>query len=131
MSIQTTLGVDMSPQLTGLYWWTVFSEELAERHQLDHEELKKFAEHSECWKTEKDGALHAFRLYTSPDDWREQDAHVSRFLERHPNFFSMVRIQPLVMEAQTKEEFDAFVRPYRAGAFPWEKSPRNSGVRLT
>lgn len=125
MSIEGSLGVDMSAQLPGLYWWTAISEELAQRHRLDREELTSFVGHSESWSTQNGSPLHAFRLYEAPQDWREQDERVSTFLRQHPNFFSMARIQPMIDVTQTKEEFDAVVRPYLAGALPWEAEPKH------
>jgi len=120
MSIQTTLGVDISAQLPGLYWWTVFSEELANRHQLDHGELVDFAEFSERWKIEDGEALYAYRLYKSPSDWYDNEGRVSSYLRLHSLFFSMARVQPIIDAAGTKDEFDVVVRPYRAGAIPWD-----------
>lgn len=122
-SIQTTLGVDISAQLPGLYWWTVFSDELVQRHQLDRAELDSFSESSERWGGGEGSLLNAFRLYECPEAWCEQDARISSFLHRHLNFFSLTRIQSKIDAAQTKEEFDAAVRPYRAGALPWESQP--------
>lgn len=121
ISIQTTLGVDMSASLPGLYWWTVFSDALAKRHDLDIGELTRFAAHHEWWATDDGGRLYAFRLYPSPDDWEREEARISEFLERHSNFFSLTRIAERVENTQTKEEFDQFVRRYRAGALPWER----------
>lgn len=123
ISIQTTLGVDMSASLPSLYWWTVFSNELAERHNLRIDELVAFAEQNEHWITADGKALHAFRLYHAPDDWEREEGRISAFLRSHPSFFSMARIQTSIEEAATKEEFDSIARPFRAGAVPWEASP--------
>lgn len=121
ISIQTTLGVDMSAALPSLYWWTVFSDELAERHNLNIGELAAFAQHSERWRTDDGNGLHAFKLYDAPDDWERERPRVSAFLEAHPNFFSLTRNAALIERTQTKEEFDQVVRPYRAGFLPWEE----------
>lgn len=122
-SIQTTLGVDMSAALTGLYWWTIFSENLISRHQLNVNELAIFAKRHERWLTAEGVPLHAFELYDSPDDWEREDGRISAFLSAHPSFFSLARIQTRIGEAVTKEEFDSIARPFRAGAVPWEASP--------
>ena len=121
ISIQTTLGVDMSPSLPGLYWWTVFSDALADRHNLDIDELAAFARHSERWLTGDGEVLHAFQLYDAPDDWEREIPRISGFLDAHPNFFSLTRIAAYVNNTKTKEEFDQVVYPYRAGALPWEE----------
>lgn len=122
-SIQTTLGVDMCAALTGLYWWTIFSEELISRHQLNIIELATSAKKHERWLTTVGVPLHAFELYDSPDDWEEEDGRISAFLKSHLSFFSMARIQTGIDEVVTKEEFDSIARPFRAGAVPWEVSP--------
>lgn len=118
-TIEDTLGVDMSASLPGLYWWTVFSNDLAVRHNLDLAELSKFAGHYERWLTEDNRELHTFRLYESPDDWESEKERVSAFLEAHPNFFSMTRIAERIEGAQSKEAFDEVTRSYWAGAVPW------------
>ena len=122
LSVRQTLGVDPSALLPGLYWWVVFSNELATRHGQDVAELAKFARHYECWQTAEGGSLHAFRLYDSPDEWENEKARISAFLEAHPNFFSMTRIAEHIEAAQSEEALDELVRPYRAGAVPWERS---------
>jgi hypothetical protein len=121
-TVQETLGVDMSAFLPGLYWWTVFSDELAARHRLDVAQLAAFSGHSERWFTEDRTVLNAFRLYESPDDWEREKARVSAFLESHTNFFSMIRISSQLEAAESKEQFDEVTRPYWAGAVPWERS---------
>lgn len=122
ISIQTTLGIDMSASLPSLYWWTVFSDELTERHNLDIDELAAFAIHSERWLTDDGKVLHAFKLYHAPYDWEREMSRVSDFLEAHPNFFSLTRNAARIDHTQTKEEFDEVVRPYRAGALAWERA---------
>lgn len=119
-TIERTLGTDMSAALPSLYWWTVFSAELAERHRLDVAELGAFAKSSERWVANDGRVLHAFKLYDEPDDWLAAKQRVTRFLESRSNFFSMARLAPDIDAAKTKEEFDATTRPYVAGARPWE-----------
>jgi hypothetical protein len=122
-TVQQTLGVDMSAFLPDLCWWTVFSDELSDRHHLDVTELAAFSRHSERWFTEDHTGLNAFRLYDSPDDWEQEKGRISTFLETHSNFFSMTRIATLLDEAETKEQFDEATCPYWAGAVPWESTP--------
>lgn len=130
-SVLETLGRDMSAFLPGLYWWTVFSDELAARHHLDVAELADFAGHHERWFTEEGDGLHAFRFYHSPDDWEQEKARVTTFLEAHPNFFSMSSIVGRIEAAATKDALDQIVRPYWAGAIPWEKHRLDSGALQT
>jgi hypothetical protein len=124
ISVRQTLGADISAFLPGLYWWTVFSEELAARHHLDVTELAEFAERHERWRTAEGGNLYAFQLYESPDDWKREEARVSTFLESHPNFFSLTRLASRIESAQSEEALYDVVRPYRAGSTPWENSLR-------
>lgn len=123
ISIQMSLGVDMSAFLPGLYWWTVISSDLAKRHRLNVAELALFAGHHELWHDGDGRSLHAFRLYETPDDWEDQKDRVSAFLESHRNFFSMTRISPYLERTTNKQEFDAARRPYLAGSTPWEGVP--------
>lgn len=126
-SVQESLGVDMSAFLPGLYWWTVFSDELAARHQLDVDQLAGFAGHYERWPVGEGNGLHSFRLYDAPDDWQNEKERVSEFLEDHPNFFSLTRIAARIQAAETKAELDHVVRSYWAGAVPWESAPKHLG----
>ncbi len=119
ISIQTTLGIDMSSTLPSLYWWTVFSKDLIERHSLDVEELSQFSKYSERWYTVNGEELHAFKLYDSVEDWKKEERGISYFLESHLNFFSMARINAKIADTRTKEDFDKAVKPYRAGYMPW------------
>lgn len=123
-SIERTLGIDMSASLPSLYWWAVYSDDLAVRHHLDVADLADFAGHYERWSDGDGGFLHAFRLYDSPDDWEREKERVSTFLDAHPNFFSMTRIAGRIEAAASKEAFDEVTRPYWAGATPWESTPR-------
>lgn len=119
-SVRQTLGVDITAFLPGIYWWTVFSDELAARHRLDVAEMADFAVRHERWFTEERGGLHAFQLYDAPDDWKQEEARISAFLEAHPNFFSLTRIAARIEAAQSKEALYEVVQPYRAGAVSWE-----------
>jgi hypothetical protein len=119
IAVQRSLGVDMSAFLPGLYWWTVFSDELAARHSLDIDELIKFSGHYECWSTESGGQLHAFRLFESPGGWNAEKDRISTFLEKHPNFFSMTRLQPHIDAVASMDELERKERPFWAGARPW------------
>jgi len=118
-TIERTLGTDMSAALPGLYWWTVFSAELAARHDLDVAELTAFSKGADQWVTDDGHVLHVFRLYDEPDDWLKAQGRVSDFLERHPNFFSLTRLVPLIDGANSKAEFDAATMPFVAGTRPW------------
>lgn len=120
MSISGTLGVDISASLPGLYWWTVFSDDLAQRHNLDLNNLSTCTPLIERWVDGTGRVLHALRLYAAPQKWQEEEGRVSAFLQQHSNFFSMTRIQPAINASQTQEEFDATVRPYEHGQVPWE-----------
>ena len=120
ISVEQSLGVDISAFLPGLYWWTAFSDELVYRHRLDIGELEQFSGHYEQWPTDGGGMLHAFRLFDRPDQWHDESGRISAFLEAHPNFFSMTRLRAQIDASKTKDELDALVRPFRAGARPWE-----------
>lgn len=119
-TIERTLGTDMSAALPSLYWWTVFSEELAARHRLDIAGLAAFAKSSERWMVDDGRVLHAFKLYDGPDDWLKAKESVTRFLESRTNFFSLTRLAHEIEAAKTKDDFDATTKPYVAGARPWE-----------
>jgi hypothetical protein len=124
-TIERALGVDMSAYLPGLYWWTVFSDELAARHDLDVAKLAAFSGQSARWPGEDNTSLNAFRLYDCPDDWTREKGRVSGFLEAHPNFFSITRIAAQLEAAESKQQFDEVTRPYWAGAVPWESVPKH------
>lgn len=118
-TIERTLGTDMSAALPGLYWWTVFSAELAARHDLDIAELTAFSMGADQWVTDEGQVLHVFRLYDEPDDWLKARERVSDFLERHANFFSLTRLVPAIDRANSKADFDAATIPFVAGTRPW------------
>jgi len=118
-TIERTLGTDMSAALPGLYWWTVFSAELAARHDLDISELTAFSKGADQWVTDEGHVLHVFRLYDEPDDWWKARDRVSDFLERHANFFSLTRLVPVIDRANSKADFDAATMPFVAGTRPW------------
>lgn len=129
-SMQVTLGVDMSAYLPGVYWWTVFSDKLTDRHRLDVAELATFAGHSERWATKDGAGLNAFRLFNLPDDWERNRDRICSFLESHPNFFSMSRIVGLIGGAESKEAFDHVTQPYMAGFAPWESQVRLREIEI-
>lgn len=120
-TVRQTLGVDMSASIPGLYWWTVMSVKLAARHKLDRAAIEAFADKSEEWKTEGGCPLLAFRLFESPDDWMANDHKVSAFLASHPSFFSLSTLSAKIDAANSEEALENVVRPYWAGAVPWEQ----------
>lgn len=123
ISVECTIGTDNSFLVSGLYWWTVLSDELVARHHVNLAELEVFAHEYQQWQDGAGGRLHAFRLYASMDDWQSEAGRISGFLENHPNFFSMTRIWPQIEAATTRDAFDAVIAPYRSGKWPWEVLP--------
>jgi hypothetical protein len=119
-SVQRTLGVDMSAALPGLYWWTVFSQELATRHRLDVADVQAFAKSAERWLDGDERVLHAFRLYDAPEDWVAAKGDVTAFLETRSSFFSLARLAPAIDSATSRDAFEIATRQYVAGAKPWQ-----------
>jgi hypothetical protein len=122
-AIQCTIGTDNSFLVSGLYWWTVLSDELVARHHVDLAELEAFAHDYQQWRDGEGGRLHAFRLYDAMDDWQSEAPRISSFLEAHANFFSMTRLWPQIEATTTRDAFDAVIEPYRSGKQPWEVLP--------
>lgn len=122
-SVECTIGTDNSFLVSGLYWWTVLSDELVRRHHVNLVELETFTQDYQQWQDNAGGRLHAFKLYESMDDWQSEESRISLFLESHPNFFSMTRIWPRIEAAATHDEFDAAIESYWAGKWPWEILP--------
>lgn len=122
MSIQTTLGVDMSAFLTGIYWKIVLSDELLFRHKCNIDTLNSISIGRRDFVLNDGTGYHILKFYDNSGDWIKKDLFISNFLKHNSCFFSMDRIIPDLERADTKEKFDRMARPFRAGAVPWTNS---------
>ena len=85
-------GQDLSKYVPGLYWLTLLSEELAERHGVSLAEVEAVAlEHVDLG----DGQ-HLFRFFQDLNDWRERADVIDEFCARTSGMFDINHVRRLV-----------------------------------
>ena len=108
-TIEGWLGRDLEKKIPGLYWLTLISEALANRHNVSISSLAGAAlEHSELGRGQ-----HLFRFYDRPDEWRDSVA-VAGLYAAHAGIFNLELVKPQFdLSAKTIVEFAESLRKWR------------------
>jgi hypothetical protein len=103
-AIESWVGRDTQKYIPGLYWCTLLSESLAERHKVPLSTIAGLAlEHIDL-----DGEQHLFRFYEKPEDWRSATV-VDELYSELSCVFKVEQILPQLERARTFLELNSMI----------------------
>ena len=107
--VQAFVGRDLSKFVPGLYWLTLLSEALAERHGVPLAEVERAAlEHAA-----PGAGLHLYRFHDHPGDWRARADELDALCASLPGVFNIAEVRERLVGVTEEKEFDEIVRPWR------------------
>lgn len=84
-SIEDWIGRKLESYISGVYWYTLLSDGLVERHGVNLADMSAEAISTE---TAGDGSLHLLRFFDRPDEWQENKQRLDDLCERVDGVFS-------------------------------------------
>ncbi len=106
-SIESWVGRDTQKYIPGLYWLTLLSTVLAERHNVQLSAIEALAqEHIEI------EGEHLFRFYRRPDGWRSATGIVALSYSL-PGVFDVENVRPLLAAAKNFLDLSAITRSWK------------------
>lgn len=79
----TWIGRDLEKYLSGVYWYTLVSDEILEKHSINIEDLRH-----ESKRTVTFGSTHLLQFFEKPENWQEHAKRLDEFCERRNGIFS-------------------------------------------
>jgi hypothetical protein len=93
-------GRDIEKYVPGLYWLTLISERLLEKHHVPLVALKKIALKHITPAT----GVHLFRFYERPEDWQSSTS-IEQLYKSAPGIFDLDKVRPLIRTDVTFAEY--------------------------
>jgi hypothetical protein len=107
-TIESWVGRDTRRYIPGLYWLTLLSAALVEKHGVSLSVIERVAlEHIELG-----GDQHLFRFYEKPEDWRSAAA-VAELCSSLPGVFDVEKIRPQLEAAENFLDLNALIRNWK------------------
>ena len=107
-TIESWVGRDTRKYIPGLYWLTLLSDALAEKHNVSLSLVEAVAlEHVEL-----EGGQHLFRFYEEPDKWRCA-TEVAELSSSLPGVFNVEKVRPQIESAKNFLELNAIIRNWK------------------
>ena len=108
--IESGIGRDLDKYIPGIYWCTLLSDELLERHNINLLELS-----SEAISTDElgDDSMHLLKFYEKPEDWREHSERLDNICEKVDGIFSRRSVVKAVEGVTSYLEYDDIISSWR------------------
>ena len=108
-SVDAWVGRDTQRYLPGLYWLTLLSPALAERHALALDAIVTVAEEAST----AGAGLHLFQLFQRPEQWRAFADRIDRLCASQAGVFDVSKVRPLVTAARSFLELTDLLADWR------------------
>lgn len=101
-SFEHWIGRDLKRYVSGLYWYTLMSDRLLERHGVNLADLITEAISTE---TLGDGLLHLLKFYDRADEWQQNKHRMDDLCERVHGIFSRRTADDELRYAKNRKEY--------------------------
>ncbi len=108
--IESGIGHDLDKYIPGIYWYTLLSDELLNKHHVDLASLSAEVISAE---TLGDGSLHLLKFYENPGDWRENAERLDTLCERTDGVFSRRSVESAVSGVSNYLEYNDIIAEWR------------------
>jgi len=108
--IESGVGHDLDKYIPGVYWYTLLSDELLNKHHVDLASLSAEAISTE---TLGDGSLHLLKFYESPGEWKQHAERLDNLCERTDGIFSRRSVESAVSGVSSYLEYNDIIADWR------------------
>lgn len=104
--IESGIGNDLDKYIPGVYWCTLLSDELLNKHGVELASLSAEAITTEILG---DGHFHLLKFYENPEDWRQNSERLDDLCERIDGIFSRRSVESAVQGISNYLEYDEII----------------------
>jgi hypothetical protein len=108
ISVEAWVGRDLSRYIPGLYWQTLLTDELLQRHHVDVELLKSVAVRYQSYPK----GVHLFQMYDDPRGWTDAEKQ-SEIKEAFPTVFDIDVVTKQAGSTTNYLELDAVLSAWK------------------
>lgn len=108
--IEDAVGRDLDKYIPGVYWQTLLSDALLDKHHVEITTLEAEAISSEALG---DGSFHLLKFYESPDDWKQNAERLDNLCQRIDGMFSKRSVELAVAGVTSYPEYDDIIFEWR------------------
>ena len=107
-TLEAFLGSDLSKQVPGLYWLTLLSETLIEKHGVSLAEVEAVAiEHIALGR-----GLRLFRFHEHPGQWRDRVDEIDALCASLPGVFDIAEVRTRLVGVAELSDYHTIARPW-------------------
>ena len=108
--IEDWIGRDLGKYIPGVYWYTLFSDELLIKHGVD---LANLSAEAILTETLGDGSLHLLKFYENAEDWKKNAERLDKLCEHTVGVFSRNSVEATVSGVSNYLEYDDLIAEWR------------------
>ncbi len=108
--IEDWIGRKLDKYISGVYWYTLLSNELLEKHQVD---LTNLSSEAISIETLNNGSMHLLKFYEKPESWRENADRLDDLCEKVDGVFSRRSVELAVKGVTSYMEYDDIIAGWR------------------
>ena len=108
--IESWIGRKLDKYISGVYWYTMLSNRLLEKHQINLFDLSEEATSCEALS---DGSLHLLKFYERPEDWEQNAERLDSLCEKVNGVFSRRSVESAARGVSTYLAYDEIISNWR------------------
>jgi hypothetical protein len=107
-TVESWVGRDLEKYVPGLYWFTLLSDSLLERHNVSISSIKALALHH----SQPSDGLHLFNFYERPSDWKNNSV-IEEACSSLNGFFNIKKAKDEIESAQNFLDLQDVLRSWK------------------
>ncbi len=108
--IEDWIGRKLDKYISGMYWYTLLSNKLLDKHQIDLSNLSEAAISNEALG---DGSLRLLKFYGRPEDWEQNSERLDSLCEKVNGVFSRRSVESAVRGVSDYLKYDEIISCWR------------------
>ena len=108
--IEDWIGRDLEKYIPGVYWYTLLSNKLLNKHGVD---LSRLSSEAISTETIRSGDLHLLKFYENPEEWKENAERLDKLCERTDGVFSRKSVETAVSGVSNYLEYEDIIADWR------------------
>lgn len=108
--IKSWIGRNYNKKIPGVYWYTLLSDELLDRHNVVLSDLS--AEAMTC-EALGDGSLHLLKFFENAKDWQDNAGNLDRLCEQTHGVFSKKSVAVALSDIRDMRDYNEKIRDFR------------------
>ncbi|ODS22912.1 hypothetical protein AB835_11715 [Candidatus Endobugula sertula] len=108
--IESGIGNDLNKYIPGVYWYTLLSDELLKKHNVN---LSNLSGESISCELLGDDSLYLLKFYENPEDWRVHADRLDDLCEKVDGMFSRRDVEKALVGVDSYLDYDDIISEWR------------------